>query len=97
MKLEEIIYRMNNELLRQYGIENAIHTVVFDHKAFDEIVVQEFRKKHLRFMHKPSASSAGDKTDIDDPAVRKFGFYPCEANDLTCYGVRLSARKKCDL
>lgn len=63
--IEQIIYEMNMKIYKEYGIKNAIHTIIMDHKSFDEIVVSLFRSGASAYKFRPS-----DMNDLHLAGVR---------------------------
>lgn len=54
MKIDEIIYKLNAEIEKQYGIRDAVHTLVMSHEAFDRTVIEMFRSDPYRYRFSPS-------------------------------------------
>lgn len=58
MKIDEILYKLNLEIEKETGIQNAVHTVIMTHEAFDRTVIQLFRTSEpLRYSFAPSSMS----------------------------------------
>lgn len=59
MRLEELIYKLNMEIMKEFGIENAVHTIQMEHKVFDQIVIREYSKAinegRYTFTYSPSS------------------------------------------
>ena len=47
MKIDEIVYKLNYEIEKEYGIKNAIHTIIMNHKSFDNIVINMYRDSDI--------------------------------------------------
>lgn len=57
MSIEQIIAELNHKIMQEYGIENAVHTLIMNHEAFDRVVIELFRKTRDRYSFQPSSMS----------------------------------------
>lgn len=54
MKIDEIIFKLNYEIEKHYGLNQAVHTVIMNHEAFDQTITSLWESANYKDSFTPS-------------------------------------------